>query len=341
MLGYMPLNLQIRSEAHYQTRVIQFHACKEKNLELAEQELSSGLGSVCLTTQPAQPLGCAALNKWGFFSSLSPDFLLRKYRIIIFIVMGKTNGLDSRNYWHGNCPQNGRCCKCPMFQCHHCALTSRHGWLSCYVLIIFLIIAGHFLLALKQESQPVCAWVGEGGRYMLGSGVTRASFVSCQSHQYRPRPLGRPQNYRPVAISIGYLGLGSEGVYMLWAQWSLIIECYGNFSFMDHLGTLNQRPNLILDLGLGQETWTGLSFSQQNCWALSDSLGGTALKGNRLEEGSESQERKSLELKKFGKDRLSSRAQRDRGLQGCTDPIPVPTPFLCPLPPWPLPQRML
>lgn len=63
MLGYMPLNLQIRSEAHYQTHVIQFHACKEKNLELAEQELSSGLGSVCLTTQPAQPLGCAALNK--------------------------------------------------------------------------------------------------------------------------------------------------------------------------------------------------------------------------------------------------------------------------------------
>lgn len=28
--------------------------------------------------------------------------------------MGKTNGLDSRNYWHGNCPPNGRCCKCPV-----------------------------------------------------------------------------------------------------------------------------------------------------------------------------------------------------------------------------------
>ena len=63
MLGYMPLNLQIRSEAHYQTRVIKFHACKGKNLELAEQELSSGLGYVCLTAQPAQPLGCASLNK--------------------------------------------------------------------------------------------------------------------------------------------------------------------------------------------------------------------------------------------------------------------------------------
>lgn len=62
LLGCMPLNLQIRSEAHYQTRVIEFHACKGKNLELAEQELSL-LGYVCLTAQPALPLGCAALIK--------------------------------------------------------------------------------------------------------------------------------------------------------------------------------------------------------------------------------------------------------------------------------------
>lgn len=63
LLGCMPLNLQIRSEAHYQTRVIKFHACKGKNLELVEQELSSGLGYVCLTAQPALPLSCTALIK--------------------------------------------------------------------------------------------------------------------------------------------------------------------------------------------------------------------------------------------------------------------------------------
>ena len=33
-----------------------------------------------------------------------------------------------------------------------------------------------------------------------------------------------------------------------------MVSYHRNFSFMDHLGTLNQRPSLILDLGLGQET---------------------------------------------------------------------------------------
>lgn len=53
-------------------------------------------------------------------------------------------------------------------------------------------------------------------------------------------------------------GTGVRGhLYVL----GTMVSYHRNFSFMGHLGTLNQRPSLILDLGLGQETRTGLTVS--------------------------------------------------------------------------------
>ena len=164
-----------------------------------------------------------------------------------------------------------------------------------------------------------------------------ASFVSCQSHQYRPRLLGRSQNYRPVALSTGGLGLGSEGVYMFWAQWSLIIECYGNFSFMDHLGTLNQRPNLILDLGLGQETWTGLTISLNR--ALEFCL--TAWEGHLLKGTGLRKDHRVPGEKVTWTEEVWQRQIKQQGSERSGVSRDALIPFPCPLPPRPLPQRML
>lgn len=82
-LGFMFLNLQTRSEAHQHTHVIKFHACEGKNLELAEQELSSGLDCMCLNSGSATCWLCN-LERVIFFSPLNPNFLIEKMdRIII------------------------------------------------------------------------------------------------------------------------------------------------------------------------------------------------------------------------------------------------------------------
>lgn len=102
-------------------------------------------------------------------------------------------------------------------------------------------------------------WVGDGEGIHWGLVCGGAFSVSYQSCQHRPSPQGRPQNYRPVAISTWNRVFGmrvkvivSGGLLYTLSTSVSIVECYGNFF---HGLFRNMEPEIQPHPVL--RTWTG------------------------------------------------------------------------------------